>query len=62
MKSNIGRRATGDAQPERKTIKAGDMLLHGLAAGNADPQIRPGKSTPMQPAAAGAVAEQLSGI
>lgn len=62
MKSNTGRRATGDAQPERKTIKAGDMLLPGPAAGDAGPQIRPDKSTPMQSAAAGAVAEQLSGI
>ncbi|QPP10703.1 cytochrome P450 [Streptomyces bathyalis] len=47
MTTNIGRWATGDAQLAGKTIKAGDMLLLGLAAGNADPQIRPDKSTPM---------------
>ncbi len=47
MTTNIGRWATGDAQLAGKTIKTGDMLLLGLAAGNADPQIRPDKSTPM---------------
>lgn len=47
MTTNIGRWATGDAQLSGKTIKAGDLLLLGLAAGNADPAIRPDKSTPM---------------
>lgn len=47
MTTNIGRWATGDAQLAGKTIKAGDMLLLGLAAGNADPAIRPDKSAPM---------------
>jgi cytochrome P450 len=47
MTTNIGRWATGDAQLAGKTINSGDMLLLGLAAGNADPQIRPDKSTPM---------------
>lgn len=47
MTTNIGRWATGDAQLAGKRIKAGDVLLLGLAAGNADPAIRPDKSTPM---------------
>lgn len=37
----IGRWATGDTLLGGKQVKAGDMLLLGLAAGNADPQIRP---------------------
>ncbi|GGZ95414.1 cytochrome P450 [Streptomyces subrutilus] len=37
----IGRWATGDTLLGGRQIKAGDMLLLGLAAGNADPQIRP---------------------
>ena len=48
MTTMIGRWATGDAQlAADSTIKAGDMLLLGLAAGNVDPQIRPDLSTPM---------------
>lgn len=47
MTTNIGRWATGDANLAGKTIKAGDMLLLGLAAGNSDPAIRPDRSTPM---------------
>ncbi|MEV6572483.1 cytochrome P450 [Streptomyces sp. NPDC051577] len=37
----IGRWATGDTRLGGRDIKAGDMLLLGLSAGNADPQIRP---------------------
>lgn len=47
MTTNIGRWATGDANLAGKTIKAGEMLLLGLAAGNSDPAIRPDKSAPM---------------
>ncbi|MEU8463442.1 cytochrome P450 [Streptomyces sp. NPDC029003] len=41
----IGRWATGDALLGGKQVKAGDMLLLGLAAGNVDPQIRPDPDT-----------------
>ncbi|KOU28829.1 cytochrome P450 [Streptomyces sp. WM6368] len=37
----IGRWATGDTLLGGRPVKAGDMILLGLAAGNADPQIRP---------------------
>ncbi|QES59340.1 cytochrome [Streptomyces venezuelae] len=37
----IGRWATGDTLLGGREVKAGDMILLGLAAGNADPQIRP---------------------
>ncbi|MEU3907315.1 cytochrome P450 [Streptomyces goshikiensis] len=37
----IGRWATGDTVLGGRQVKAGDMVLLGLAAGNADPQIRP---------------------
>jgi cytochrome P450 len=47
MTTNVGRWATGDAQLAGKTIKAGDMLVLGLAAGNADPAIRPDRAAPM---------------
>lgn len=40
----IGRWATGDTLLGGQQVKAGDMLLLGLAAGNADPQIRPDPS------------------
>ncbi|MEU7062552.1 cytochrome P450 [Streptomyces sp. NPDC053429] len=40
----IGRWATGDTLLGGRQVKAGDMLLLGLAAGNADPQIRPDPS------------------
>ncbi|MFE3649985.1 cytochrome P450 [Streptomyces sp. NPDC059101] len=40
--------ATGDTELAGQSIKAGDMLLLGLAAGNADPVIRPDLSVPMQ--------------
>ncbi|MFE0602844.1 cytochrome P450 [Streptomyces sp. NPDC058892] len=40
----IGRWATGDTVLGGRQIKAGDMLLLALAAGNADPQIRPDPS------------------
>ncbi|MGW0367095.1 cytochrome P450 [Streptomyces sp. NPDC002990] len=40
----IGRWATGDTVLGGQQIKAGDMLLLGLAAGNADPLIRPDPS------------------
>ncbi|MFI5619781.1 cytochrome P450 [Streptomyces sp. NPDC051567] len=37
----LGRWATGDTRLGGQQIRAGDMLLLGLAAGNVDPQIRP---------------------
>ncbi|MFF2806377.1 cytochrome P450 [Streptomyces sp. NPDC058000] len=40
--------ATGDTELAGQSIRAGDMLLLGLAAGNADPVIRPDLSVPMQ--------------
>ncbi|MDI2130046.1 cytochrome P450 [Yinghuangia seranimata] len=39
--------ATGDTELAGKSIKAGDMLLLGLAAGNVDPDIRPDLAAPM---------------
>ncbi|MFF4951423.1 cytochrome P450 [Streptomyces chattanoogensis] len=39
--------ATGDTELAGQSIKAGDMLLLGLASGNADPVIRPDLSVPM---------------
>ncbi|WP_354643112.1 cytochrome P450 [Kitasatospora camelliae] len=42
-----GRWATGDTELGGKQIKAGDMLLLGLAAGNVDPAIRPDLSEPL---------------
>nr|WP_245997537.1 cytochrome P450 [Streptomyces armeniacus] len=42
-----GRWATGDTEVGGRRIKAGDLLLLGLAAGNADPAIRPDRSAPM---------------
>jgi cytochrome P450 len=44
MTTNLGRWATGDVQLAGKRIKDGDMLILGLAAGNADPAIRPDTS------------------
>ncbi|MER5726841.1 cytochrome P450 [Streptomyces sp. NPDC002138] len=41
----IGRWATGDTVLGDQQVKAGDMLLLGLAAGNVDPQIRPDPRT-----------------
>ncbi|MGI5398890.1 cytochrome P450 [Streptomyces sp. CA-135486] len=43
----LGRWATGDTVLGGRQIKAGDMLLLGLAAGNADPEIRPDLSQPV---------------
>ncbi|MFP3991370.1 cytochrome P450 [Streptomyces sp. E11-3] len=43
-----GRWATGDIELGGQLIKAGDMLLLGVAAGNVDPEIRPDLSTPVQ--------------
>ncbi|MFJ8584407.1 cytochrome P450 [Streptomyces sp. NPDC093595] len=43
-----GRWATGDTLLGGQRIKAGDMLLLGVAAGNADPEIRPDLSAPLQ--------------
>ncbi|MGR4879801.1 cytochrome P450 [Streptomyces sp. LARHCF249] len=43
----LGRWATGDTELGGQRIKAGDMLLLGLAAGNADPEIRPDLSAPV---------------
>jgi cytochrome P450 len=42
-----GRWATGDTTLGGHHIKAGDMLLLGVAAGNVDPEIRPDLSTPV---------------
>lgn len=42
-----GRWAVGDTELGDRQIKAGDMILLGLAAGNADPEIRPDLSVPM---------------
>ncbi|GHJ33033.1 cytochrome P450 [Streptomyces hygroscopicus subsp. sporocinereus] len=42
-----GRWATGDTELGGQQIKAGDMLLLGLAAGNVDPAIRPDIAAPM---------------
>lgn len=42
-----GRWATGDTELGGRRIKEGDMLLLGLAAGNADPVVRPDLSTPL---------------
>ncbi|MEU9147367.1 cytochrome P450 [Streptomyces sp. NPDC048349] len=43
----LGRWATGDTELGGQQIKAGDMLLLGLAAGNVDPEIRPDLSAPV---------------
>lgn len=43
----LGRWATGDTELAGQHIKAGDMLLLGLAAGNADPDVRPDLSVPV---------------
>ena len=40
--------ATHDMRFAGKEIREGDMLLLGLAAGNADPEIRPDPGTPMR--------------
>ncbi|WP_371480161.1 cytochrome P450 [Kitasatospora sp. NBC_00315] len=42
-----GRWATGDTQLGGRQIRAGDMLLLGLAAGNVDPAVRPDLSMPL---------------
>ncbi|MEV0531892.1 cytochrome P450 [Kitasatospora sp. NPDC050463] len=42
-----GRWATGDTELGGQQIKAGDMLLLGLAAGNADPAVRPDPTKPL---------------
>ena len=42
-----GRWATGDTELGGQRIKAGDMLLLGLAAGNVDPAVRPDLSKPL---------------
>ncbi|WP_069817407.1 cytochrome P450 [Streptomyces sp. TP-A0874] len=42
-----GRWATGDTRLGGQDIKAGDMLLLGLAAANTDPAVRPDLSEPM---------------
>ncbi|MFI0865248.1 cytochrome P450 [Streptomyces smyrnaeus] len=47
MTTNIGRWATGDTQLAGRQIKAGDMLVLGLAAGNVDPAVRPNLSVPL---------------
>ncbi|BAJ27153.1 MULTISPECIES: cytochrome P450 [Kitasatospora] len=42
-----GRWATGDTELGGRAIRAGDMLLLGVAAGNADPVVRPDLDTPL---------------
>ncbi|MDH6574606.1 cytochrome P450 [Kitasatospora sp. MAP5-34] len=42
-----GRWATGDTELGGQQIRAGDMLLLGLAAGNVDPAVRPDLSKPL---------------
>lgn len=42
-----GRYAINDTQLAGQPIKAGDMVLLGLAAGNVDPAIRPDRDAPM---------------
>ncbi|GAA4830659.1 cytochrome P450 [Kitasatospora terrestris] len=42
-----GRWATGDTELGGRKINEGDMLLLGLAAGNADPAVRPDLSKPL---------------
>jgi cytochrome P450 len=42
-----GRYATGDTELAGRHVKAGDLLVLGLAAGNADPDIRPDLSVPV---------------
>ncbi|WP_127359383.1 cytochrome P450 [Actinacidiphila soli] len=41
MAAVLGRWATGDTVLAGQQIKAGDMLMLGLAAGNVDPRVRP---------------------
>ncbi len=43
----LGRWATGDTELGGQQIRAGDMLLLGLAAGNVDPAIRPDLTVPV---------------
>ncbi|MGA4955164.1 cytochrome P450 [Streptomyces lavendulocolor] len=43
----LGRWATGDTRLGGREIRAGDMLLLGLAAGNVDPEIRPDLTLPV---------------
>lgn len=43
-----GRWATGDTRLAGQEIKAGDMLLLGVAAGNMDPSVRPDLDVPLQ--------------
>ncbi|MGP3978856.1 cytochrome P450 [Streptomyces sp. 8N114] len=45
--TTIGRWATGDTQLAGRQIKAGDLLVLGLAAGNVDPAVRPDLSVPL---------------
>lgn len=47
MMTLLGRWATSDTQLGEQAIKAGDMLLLGLRAANADPAIRPDLSAPV---------------
>ncbi|WP_035803020.1 cytochrome P450 [Kitasatospora mediocidica] len=42
-----GRWATGDTELGGQQIKAGDMLLLGIAAGNVDPAVRPDLAKPL---------------
>jgi cytochrome P450 len=43
----LGHWATGDTKLGGQEIKAGDLMLRGLSAGNVDPEIRPDLDKPM---------------
>nr|WP_244177201.1 cytochrome P450 [Streptomyces albus] len=47
MMTAVGRWATGDTELAGQSIRAGDLLILGLAAGNLDPAIRPDPSVPV---------------
>lgn len=47
MMTAVGRWATGDTELGGQSIRAGDLLILGLAAGNLDPAIRPDPSVPV---------------
>nr|WP_256861126.1 cytochrome P450 [Streptomyces tsukubensis] len=47
MMTLLGRWATSDTRLGEQTIRAGELVLLGLGAGNVDPAIRPDLSTPV---------------
>ncbi|MDI3404252.1 cytochrome P450 [Streptomyces cavernicola] len=48
MTAVLGRWATGDTELGGQQIKEGDAVLLGLAAGNADPEVRPDLAKPVR--------------